>query len=73
MLHVSPGAILSLLVTIFVGVVFILMLNETISLGKGQAPLTNLIRSLVRAYPRFSYIVAVAIGMLLGHLFWPVS
>jgi hypothetical protein len=70
-LHISPGAILSLLVTIFVGVVFILMLNETISLGRGQAPLTNLIRSLVRAYPRFSYVVAVAIGMLLGHLFWP--
>jgi hypothetical protein len=40
-------------------------------LGKGQAPLTNLIRSLVRAYPRFSYVVAVGIGMLLGHLFWP--
>jgi hypothetical protein len=70
-LHISPGAILSLLVTIFVGVVFILMVNETISLGKGQAPLTNLIRSVVRAYPRFSYVVAVAIGMLLGHLFWP--
>jgi hypothetical protein len=70
-LDVSPGAILSLLVTIFVGIVFILMLNETISLGKGQAPLTNLIRSLVRAYPRFSYVVAVAVGMLLGHLFWP--
>jgi hypothetical protein len=70
-LQISPGAILSLLATIFVGVVFILMLNETISLGKGQAPLTNLIRSLVRAYPRFSYVVAVLIGMLLGHLFWP--
>jgi len=70
-LHISPGAILSLLVTIFVGIAFILMLNETISLGKGQAPLTNLIRSLVRAYPRFSYVVAVAIGLLLGHLFWP--
>jgi hypothetical protein len=70
-LHISPGAIVSLLATIFVGVVFVLMLNETISLGKGQAPLTNLIRSLVRAYPRFSYVVAVLIGMLLGHLFWP--
>jgi hypothetical protein len=70
-LHISPGAILSLLATIFAGVVFILMINETISLGRGQAPLTNLIRSLVRAYPRLSYIVAVAIGMLLGHLFWP--
>jgi len=70
-LQISPGAILSLLATILVGVVFLLMLNETIALGKGQAPLTNLIRSLVRAYPRFSYVVAVVIGVLLGHLFWP--
>ena len=71
MLEISPGAILSLIATIFVGVVFLLMLNETIALGKGQAPLTNLIRSLVRAYPRISYVVAVLIGVLLGHLFWP--
>jgi hypothetical protein len=70
-MHISPGAILSLLATLFAGAVFILMLNETISLGKGQAPLTNLVRSLVRSYPRLSYIVAVGIGMLLGHLFWP--
>ena len=71
MLEISPGAIISLIATIFVGIVFLLMLNETIALGKGEAPLTNLIRSLVRAYPRFSYVVAVGIGMLLGHLFWP--
>ena len=71
MLQISPGAILSLLATIFVGVVFLLMLNETIALGKGEAPLTNLIRSLVRAYPRASYVVAVLLGVLLGHLFWP--
>jgi len=69
--HVSPGAVLSLLATIFVGVIFAVMLNETIALGKGQDPLTNLIRSLVRAYPRFSYVVAVVVGMLLGHFFWP--
>lgn len=71
MLHISPGAILSLIATIFVGVVFLLMLNETIALGRGQEPLTNLIRSLVRAYPRVSYVVAVLLGVLLGHLFWP--
>ena len=70
-MHLSPGAVLSLLATLFAGVVFVLMLNETISLAKGQAPLTNLIRSLVRSYPRLSYVVAVGIGMLLGHLFWP--
>jgi len=70
-IQISPGAIISLLATIFVGIVFLLMLNETIALGKGQAPLTNLIRSLVRAYPRASYVVAVVIGVVLGHLFWP--
>ena len=52
------------------GALFLLMLNETIALGKGRDPVTNLVRSLVRAYPRFSYVVAVVIGMLIGHLFW---
>jgi uncharacterized protein YqhQ len=69
-LTVSPGAILSLLVTIFVGVLFVIMLSETIALGKGKDPMSNLIRSVMRAYPRLSYVVAVVIGMLLGHLFW---
>ena len=53
------------------GILFIVMLSETIALGKGQDPMTNLIRSIMRAYPRFSYVVAVVIGILLGHLFWP--
>jgi len=62
---------LSLLVTIFVGVIFVLMISETLAVGKGQDPITNLLRSVMRAYPRLSYVVAVVIGMLLGHLFWP--
>jgi len=70
-LQISPGAILSLLVTIFVGVIFVLMISETLAVGKGQDPITNLLRSVMRAYPRLSYVVAVVIGMLLGHLFWP--
>ena len=70
MLTVSPGAILSLLVTIFVGVLFVIMLSETIALGKGKDPMSNLIRSVMRAYPRLSSGVAVVIGLLLGHLFW---
>ena len=71
MLHVSPGAVLSLIATLFIGVVLVMMVSETIALGKGQDPITNLLRSVVRAYPRFSYVVAVVLGMLLGHLFWP--
>ena len=70
-MQINPGAVLSLLATIFVGVIFLMMVSETIALGKGQDPITNLVRSVVRAYPGVSYVVAVIIGMLLGHLFWP--
>ena len=70
-MQTNPGAVLSLLATIFVGVIFLMMVSETIALGKGQDPITNLVRSVVRAYPGVSYVVAVIIGMLLGHLFWP--
>jgi hypothetical protein len=62
--------VLSLLVTLFVGALFLLMLSETIALGRGEDPVSNLVRSLMRAYPRLSYVVAVVIGMLIGHLFW---
>ena len=70
-MQINPGAVLSLIATVFVGVIFLMMLSETIALGKGQDPITNLVRSVVRAYPGVSYVVAVIIGLLLGHLFWP--
>jgi hypothetical protein len=69
--QINPGAVLSLIATLFVGVIFLMMLSETIALGKGQDPITNLVRSVIRAYPGVSYVLAVIIGMLLGHLFWP--
>jgi hypothetical protein len=70
-MHISAGAILSLIATLLVGVIFLMMVSETIALGKGRDPITNLVRSVIRAYPGVSYVVAVLIGMLLGHLFWP--
>jgi hypothetical protein len=70
-MQINPGAVLSLIATLFVGVIFLLMLSETIALGKGRDPITNLVRSVIRAYPGVSYIVAVLVGMLIGHLFWP--
>ena len=70
-MQINPGAVLSLIATLFVGVIFLMMVSETIALGRGQDPITNLVRSVVRAYPGVSYVVAVIIGLLLGHLFWP--
>ena len=50
---------------------FLLMLQESLALRKGDDPLNNDVRSLVRRFPRVTYAFAVLIGMLLGHLLWP--
>jgi hypothetical protein len=63
-------AILSLIATAFALVMFLLMLQESLALGKGRDPMSNAVRSVIRRFPRATYAVAVVIGMLLGHLFW---
>jgi hypothetical protein len=67
----SPDAVISLLFTVFTFVAFLLMLQETLALGRGQDPANNEVRTLVRRFPRVTYAFAVLIGMLLGHLLWP--
>lgn len=69
-LHVIPGAILSLIATLFVFVMFVMSIDEALALGRGDDPATNAVRRALRRFPRFSYAIAVVIGMLLGHLFW---
>ena len=67
----SPDAILSLIATAGSLIAFLLMLQESIALGKGTDPMSNQVRSLLRRFPRFTYALAVVIGMVLGHLLWP--
>jgi hypothetical protein len=64
-------ALLSLAGTVFAGIAFLLMLQESIALRMGWDPVTNYVRAGVRRFPRFTYVVTVLIGMLLGHLLWP--
>ena len=66
----NAPAILSLIATAAAFVVFLLMLQESIAVGRGQDPLSNAIRALARRFPRVTFAVAVVFGMLLGHLFW---
>ncbi len=65
----TPEAILSLIATAAVFVAFLLMLQESLALRKGQDPANNAVRSFVRRFPRITYALAVVIGMLLGHVF----
>ncbi|MGH7760805.1 MAG: hypothetical protein ACREOY_05240 [Candidatus Dormibacteraceae bacterium] len=70
-MNFRPEAILSLLATAFSLVAFLVMLQESIALGQGRDPMSNGVRSVVRRFPRVTYVLAVVIGMLLGHLLWP--
>jgi hypothetical protein len=67
----TPDAVLSLIATGGALVAFLLMLEESIALGRGADPMSNGVRAAVRRFPRGAYALAVAIGMLLGHLLWP--
>lgn len=69
--EMNGAAVLSLIATIGVGVVFLLMLQESIALSRGQDPLSNGVRLVLRRFPRSTYAFAVVIGMVLGHLVWP--
>jgi hypothetical protein len=70
-MNLNAPAILSLIATAGAGVAFLLMLEEAIALRMGRDPMSNSVRAAVRRFPRFTYAVAVAIGMILGHLVWP--
>ena len=67
----TAEGIVSVLFTVFSFIAFLLMLQESIALGRGDDPANNEIRSLVRRFPRVTYAFAVLIGMVLGHLLWP--
>ena len=64
-------AVLSLIATAVAFVVFLIMLQESIAVGRGRDPLSNGIRVVARRFPRMTFALAVLLGMVLGHLFWP--
>lgn len=70
-LNFSAPSVLALIATGAALIATLLMVQEAIAVGRGQDPLSNGVRAFVRRFPRFTYAIAVVIGMLLGHLLWP--
>lgn len=70
-LNFGAPSILSLLATAFAFIATALMVEESFALRSGRDPMSNSVRAVVRRFPRFTYAVAVVIGMLLGHELWP--
>ena len=69
-MHPTPEAILALAGTSFIGLLVILMVNETRCLISGSDPMTDGIHDLSHRFPRSMYALAVVVGLVLGHLFW---
>ncbi len=70
-LNFSPPSIVSLLATALSLVATLLMAEESFALKAGRDPMSNAVRSFIRRFPRAAYVLAVVIGMLLGHELWP--
>lgn len=64
------GNLFSSLVTAFFGALFLLLVFETWALFTNHEPITDYVRPAVHSYPGFAFVIAVVVGMLLGHFLW---
>ena len=64
------GNLFSWLVTGFFGVITLLLAFETWALYTNHEPITDYIRPAVHSYPGVAFVIAVVIGILLGHFLW---
>jgi hypothetical protein len=64
------GNLFSWLTTAFFGVIFVLLAFETWALFTNNKPITDYVRPAVHAYPGSAFVIAIVVGMLLGHFLW---
>ena len=64
------GNLFSWLVTALFGAITLLLAYESWALITDHAPITMFIRPAVRSYPGIAFVIAIVLGMLLGHFLW---
>ncbi|HEY1420688.1 MAG TPA: hypothetical protein VGG90_08270 [Candidatus Dormibacteraeota bacterium] len=69
-MRLALGNIFSWLVTALFGVLSLALGFESWALLTGHTPITYYIRPAVHSYPGYAFVIAVVIGMLLGHFLW---
>ena len=57
-------------VTALFGVITVLLAFESWALLTDHRPITDYIRPAVHTYPGFAFVIAVVIGVLIGHFLW---
>jgi NADH:ubiquinone oxidoreductase subunit 6 (subunit J) len=66
----NRGNLFSFLVTAFVGAIFVLMLFETWALFTGNKTISDYFRDAVHAFPGWAFVIAILVGITLGHFLW---
>jgi len=64
------GVLFSWTVTALFGVLTVALAFESWALLTGHTPITEYIRPAVHSFPGYAFVIAVVVGMLLGHFLW---
>jgi hypothetical protein len=67
------GNLFSWLTTALFGVITLLLAYESWALLTGHTAISEYVRPAVHSYPGYAFVIAVVIGMLLGHFLWGPS
>jgi hypothetical protein len=68
--RIAIGNIMSWLVTALFGAITLLLAFESWALLTGHEPITDYVRPAVHNYPGTAFVIAVVVGILLGHFLW---
>jgi purine-cytosine permease-like protein len=69
-MRIAIGNIFSWLVTALFGVITLLLAFESWALLTNHKPISDYIRHAVHSYPGYAFVIAVVVGILLGHFLW---
>jgi hypothetical protein len=69
-MRLALGNVFSWLVTALFGVITLALAFESWALLTGHTPITDYVRPAVHSYPGVAFVIAVVIGVLLGHFLW---
>ncbi|HKW70454.1 MAG TPA: hypothetical protein VJP81_07705 [Candidatus Dormibacteraeota bacterium] len=64
------GRVFSWTVTALFGAITLLLAYESWAILTNHEPITDFIRPAVHSYPGIAFVIAVVIGILLGHFLW---
>ena len=64
------GRLFSWTITVLFAAVTLMLAYESWALLTNHTPITEFIRPAVRSYPGLAFVIAVVIGIILGHFLW---